>query len=216
MASTDTAALREACCHLGREISVQGWAPGSSGNISVRINAATILISPSGKALGNLNPPDLCEISISGTMLKENTGPCEPSSELSMHRTVYENMPEINAVIHTHLPYTTALSLHNFDFQRVILPESILTLGKIGIAPYSLPASEENAIAVSQLLMEHNTIVLPRHGALTMGEQLDQALHRLETLESLSKTIHLALQLGNLHDLPEEERRRLWEHRQKF
>ncbi|MCY3935233.1 MAG: class II aldolase/adducin family protein [Chloroflexi bacterium] len=216
MNPTDATESKEACCRVGRELAEHGWAPGSSGNISARLNAETFWITPSGKALGTVKPAELCEISILPTRQPEQTSDCRPSSELPMHRVVYENLPDVHAVIHAHLPYTIALSLHDFDFQRVIVPESVLTLGTIGVAPYSLPASEENAVAVSQLMMKHHTIVLPRHGALTFGEQLEQALHRLETLESLAQTIHLALQLGEVQDLPEAECRRLWEHRQKF
>ena len=207
--------LREACCHFGSVLADYGWAPGSSGNISVRIDESRFMITPSGSGLGDLKPNDLCVVFLEEAKPQQSSSQ-KPSSELPMHRVVYEKLPSIDAVIHAHPPYIIALSIHKFDFQRVILPESILTLGRVGVAPYSLPASNENAMVVSQLVDRFQAIVLPRHGSVTIGESLTQALNRLESLESIAKTIHLAQQIKEVSDLPVYEVERLWEHRRKM
>lgn len=207
--------LREACCHIGSVLADNGWAPGSSGNISVRIDEFRIMITPSGSALGDLKPNDICVVSLEEAKPHQNSSQ-KPSSELPMHCVVYENLSSIGAVIHAHPPYVIALSIHEYDFQRVILPESLLTLGQIGVAPYTLPASRENAVVVSQLVDKFKAIVLPRHGSVTIGESLTQALYRLETLEGVAKAIHLAQQINEVSDLPEYEVERLWEHRRKM
>lgn len=207
--------LREACCYTGSALADYGWAPGSSGNISVRIDEKRFMITPSGSALGNLKPNELCVASLEEAE-SQHSSRQKPSSELPMHRAVYEKLPSIGAVIHAHSPYIIALSIHEFDFQRVILPESLLSLGQVGVAPYSLPASNENAMVVSQLVDKFQAIVLPRHGSVTLGDSLMQALYRLETLESVAKTIHLAQQINEVSDLPEYEVERLWEHRRKM
>lgn len=207
--------LREACCYIGSALADYGWAPGSSGNISVRIDEKRFMITPSGSALGNLKPNELCVVSLEEAKPQQSFRQ-KPSSELPMHRVAYEKLSSIGAIIHAHPPYVIALSIHEYDFQRVILPESLLSLGQVGVAPYSLPASNENAMIMSRLVDKFQAIVLPRHGSVTIGDSLTEALYRLETLESVAKAIHLAQQINEVSDLPEYEVERLWEHRRKM
>ena len=214
MAAPNEADLRAECCRIGQTLAASGWAPGSSGNLSVRLDAQMILITPSGAALGELHPDDLLVLPICDQKPELQTNSPRPSSELPMHRESYQQRTGVNAVIHAHPPYTIALSIAGYDFHRAVVPETILTLGEIGIAPYSLPASAENALAIRMLAPQHEAIVLVRHGTLTLGDSLRQALWRLEALEGVSNIIHLARQLGEVGDLSAAEIDRLRRHRQ--
>ena len=214
MATPNEADLRAECCRIGRALAANDWAPGSSGNLSARLDARQFLITPSGAALGELQPDDLLVLPFCDQQSEISTSGPRPSSELPMHRESYRQRPALKAVIHAHPPYTVALSIIGYDFRRAVVPETILTLGEVGVAPYALPASEENALAIRELAPQHEAIVLARHGTLTLGDSLRQALWRLEALEGAAKIIHLAQQLGEVKDLPVAEIARLRHHRQ--
>ena len=208
------AALRDECCRVGRTLAESGWAPGSSGNLSARLDDEQMLITASGAALGDLTPADLLTLPIDdGHSSIAPDGALRPSSETPMHHESYRRRPALNAVIHAHPPYTVALSLAGYDFRRPLLPEIILTLGEIGLTPYALPASEENARAIHKLAHRYEAIVLARHGTLTYGPDLQTALRRLQALEAVSQIIHLAWQLGELEDLAPAQVSQLAQHR---
>ena len=208
--------IHEDCVHIARLLASHGWAPGSSGNLSVRLDTDSILVTPTGTSLGKLRSGDLVQIRLpNGEPIGQgNLG--HPTSELPMHLECYRQRSDINAVLHAHPPYIIALSLAGFDFKRKILPETLLSIGRIGLAPYSLPASEDNAHAIRTLLPKCEMIVLSRHGSLTLGKDLYQALHSLEALEAAAQILHLALQLGEVSDLLPEEIARLQKHRERL
>ena len=142
MATPNEADLRTECCRIGRALAANDWAPGSSGNLSARLDARQFLITPSGAALGELQPDDLLVLPFCDQQSEVSTSGPRPSSELPMHRESYRQRPALKAVIHAHPPYTVALSIIGYDFRRAVVPETILTLGEVGVAPYSLPAAK--------------------------------------------------------------------------
>jgi len=58
--------------------------------------------------------------------------------------------------------------------------------------------------------------LLENHGALTLGTDLLNAYHKMETLEHTASIVWKAIQMGNLQVLPAGERDRLMELREKF
>jgi len=113
-----------------------------------------------------------------------------------MHLTAYRVRPEINAVIHAHPPYATAFALAHQSLETPTLPEIILTLGKIPLADYATPGTEEVGASVIHELKEHNAVLLKNHGVLTIDTNLKTACYHMERVEHFAKILFIARQLG--------------------
>ena len=146
--------LRELICRVGRLMYRQGYVDGTGGNISARLAADQILMSPSGLATGFLEPDQLVIVNLAGERVDEpNEANAElrPTSESSMHLECYRQRDDVMAVVHAHPPTAIALTLVGFDFQQCLIPEMVVLLGLVPTAPYSTPSSKENRDAITNL-----------------------------------------------------------------
>lgn len=212
-AHTRESVLREAICEAGRRMKAQGLAPGSDGNLSARLDEGTILITPSGFDKGFLEPDDLLTVNLVGELIPpthRGRQHLKPSSETNMHVEVYRRRPDVQAVIHAHPPMAIACTLAGIRLDRSVLPEVIYHLGGIPTAPYATPGTPEGADAVRDLVQDYNAILLDRHGALTFGADIYQALMRLEWAEQAAKVVLAASSVGVVSGLPAEAIERLY------
>ncbi len=192
---------------------------GSAGNISVRLDEDRILITPSGLIKAFLEPHQLLIIGLDGRKIMADTPETrhlKPSSESLMHLEVYRRRADVNAVIHAHPSYATALTIAGLDMQRYTIPEAITLLGTIPNAPYATPATTEEGAAIADLIPYHDAIMLSYHGSLTVGRDLWEAYARLETLEHTAKLTFLVNQLGGGQPLDADQMQKLIDMRKKM
>ncbi|HUB06455.1 MAG TPA: class II aldolase/adducin family protein, partial [Myxococcales bacterium] len=95
------------------------------------------------------------------------------------------------------------------------LPEAVVSLGRVPLLPLAAPKSAEGAAAVERAAAEHDAFLLAGNGVLTLGDDVDQALLRLELVEHVARIVLLARQLGQVAQIPEEMKRGLLEARAK-
>jgi L-fuculose-phosphate aldolase len=174
----------------------------TDGNLSVREAEETLLTTPSGVNKGFIRPEDILLVDLSGRVLK---GAGKPTTELLLHVEVYNQRPDVRAVIHAHPPVATAFTIAGVSLAEGILPEVVLSLGAIPTAPYATTGTPEMAAAVRELLPYYDAILLEQHGALTMGQSLWEAYNRMEKVEHAAWTVWLARQLGQARTLPGAE-----------
>lgn len=180
----------------------QGFIAALDGNVSARLGRDRVLVTPSGFHKGFLREEDLVVTDLRG---KKVSGRRQPSSEFLMHELAYAERPDIGAVVHAHPPIAVALALAGVSLQSCVLSESCLSLGAIVTAPYATPTTAEVPDSLRDLVRRWNAIILMRHGALTLGADLEQAYNRMEIVEHTAKIIHAARMLGPVTPLPEEE-----------
>lgn len=191
--------LRQQMVRIGQMMYERGLLCGFEGNLSVRLGDNRILITPSGLHKGLLRPEQLLIVDSEGRVIgypTEARRGLRPTSELPMHLEAYRQRPDIASVIHAHPPLTVALSIAGIPMDTPMLPEVIVLLGVIPMAPYSLSSSTEGADAIRELVRRHDALVLQRHGTLTVGNSLTQAFMRLETVEQNARIHFMLAQLG--------------------
>lgn len=176
-----------------------GLIAATDGNVSCRKGEDLLLITPSGRSKGELQPEDLLHVNLRGEVLQ---GEGKPSSEIKMHLIAYEKRHDIRAIVHAHPPMLTAFTLAGIPFAADVLPEVWLTVGHVPTAPYATPSTEEVPQSIVPFLEKGNAILLERHGALTFGKSLQEAFLRLEKLEHTSRTLFYAHLLGNRPPTP--------------
>lgn len=206
--------LRQAICDAGRRMYEQGFAAGSDGNLSARLDEERILITPSGFSKGHLDPDQLVIITPDGDLISSfhpARRNLKPSSETNMHLEAYRQRSAVQAVIHAHPPMGIACTVAGVRLDRCVLPEIIYHLGAVPTAPYATPGTPEGAEAVRDLVGDHDAMLLDHHGSLTLGSDIFQALMRLEWVEQAAKVMLAALSVGTVGDLPDENIDRLQE-----
>ncbi len=193
----------------------KGWVAWNDGNLSYRLDNDRILITPTGESKGFLKKEDLVIIDFEGNIIEGNK---KPTSERLMHIEIYNNRPDIKAIVHTHPPYSTAFSTLGKDLDIPLLPEMVLVAGKIPCAPYATPSTEEVALSIRKYTREYNAILLQNHGLVTFDVDLQKAYYRTESAEHFAKILFIASCLGDYKVISEDKlkelnkiKRKLWE-----
>ena len=189
-----------------RRLDALGYVPATDGNISVRLNANRLLVTPSLAVKGALQPAQLLITDLDGQVVR---GKGQPSSEIKMHLYVYRMRPDVVAVVHAHPPTACGFAAAGLALDQPVLPEVVLTVGPVPLARYATPSTDEVPQSLEPFIKEHNAVLLTNHGVLTLGADLDEALHRMERVEHLAKVILIARLLGRPGILSKEEIDRL-------
>lgn len=187
---------------------------GADGNISVRLSDQEILITPSGISKAFMSLEEMAMITINNEIVFGS-----PSSERLMHLQIYKSCPQAKAVVHAHPPTAVAWSIADPNIKFLpseSLSEVILACGDIPFIPYARPGTEQMGENLFSFLPQFRAMILSRHGAITWGESLEEALRGMERIEHSSEILMKAKQLGDLTQLPKEEVQILREMRKKI
>jgi L-fuculose-phosphate aldolase len=206
--------VRSAILECGRVCYERRLMTSNDGNISVRTSGG-ICITPSGFSKGRMSEDDLIVVDLDGRVISSSPDR-SPSTETPMHLEVYKQREDVNAVIHAHPVFATALTVAGLDFPSDVLPEVSLTLGDVPVTAYATPSSREDADAVRPFVKNHNAILLRQHGSLTFGKDLEEALIHLERIEHVAEVFWRAQMLGKVSRIPPEAIERLTAIREKF
>jgi L-fuculose-phosphate aldolase len=171
---------KEMICEIGRRVYNRSYVAANDGNISVKVGPNTIWTTPTGVSKGFMTPDMMVKMDLSGNVL---SGKMKPSSEVKMHLRVYNENPEVNAVVHAHPQVATSFAIAGISLDKPVLPEAVVLLGTVPVAPYALPGTEEVPNSIAPYCKDHNAVLLANHGALTWGRDLIEAYYRMESLE---------------------------------
>lgn len=173
----------------------------ADGNVSVKLSDDQILITPSGVMKAFMDEKEMAVINLAGDILQG-----KPSSEMLMHLQVYRQAPQAKVVIHAHPPYAIAWSIAHPEMSELpgtAMSELILACGKIPIVPFAIPGTEQMAHHLQDFLPHNKVMILARHGALTWGQNLEEAYRGMERLEHSAQILTIAHQLGGVTHLSE-------------
>jgi L-fuculose-phosphate aldolase len=200
-------------CEVGHRLYQRGYVVACEGNLSVRLDAERILITPSGACKGVLTPQDLLVTDLSGAVL---SGAGQPSSEMQMHLLYYRSRPDVQAICHAHPPTATGFAVAGRALEEAILPEVAIALGKVPLAPYGTPGTWELCAGLEPLVSGHDAILLENHGVVTCGKNLRIAYCHMETVEQCARVLLTAESLGRPRLLPRAELQKLIAARSRY
>jgi len=174
--------LVEAC----RRLSGLGMMPASDGNVSLRSEDESMIITPSGVRKEQLKPQDLVEVDINADEASRTA-----SSEWRMHAALYQSRRDIHAIVHVHPVYLTAFGARSEIPDSSVLHETAATIGEIALIESEKPGTQIFADQVVHDLGNSQVGILKNHGAIAVGESLEEALFRMERAEHLAHVLSI-------------------------
>jgi ribulose-5-phosphate 4-epimerase/fuculose-1-phosphate aldolase len=174
----------------------------AGGNVSSRMSTGEILSTPSGMIYDQMSPSDVLVFNIQGDLLE---GDRKPSSDLEAILYIFANKPDVNAVIHTHQPYSTAISLLQNEFRADLTTLGNAAGGSVKVAPYSPAGSVAMGEDAIKYLGDSHAVILAHHGVITVGKSLKQALNAAVYMEECAKAYLAAAAVGPTKHLSDQQ-----------
>jgi L-fuculose-phosphate aldolase len=192
---------RHEVCDAARKMWQAGLVAGSSGNVSRRISDGHIAITPTSIPYDALTADDIVIIELANGSVAGNG---EPSYELPMHLAVYRSRPDAGALVHTHSPCVTALSVLRRPLPPVLDEMVVHFGGTIELADYAFTGTDAVGTNVVRTLGDRNAVLLANHGNLCVARTLNAALQLAIAMEAGARIYLEALLLGTPVPLPDD------------
>ena len=173
----------------------------SGGNVSMRIGER-VLVTPSRMSYETLVPQDVVVLDLAGKVIE---GERRPSVDTVALLYIYNHMPGVNAIIHTHQPYATAVGLVMDELPAFCTTLVNATLGEVTVAPYSSAASLDMGIRTVEHIGGKRAVILRNHGVITVGPTLKDALYAAVYLEDACRSYCAARAIGTPRSLTEAQ-----------
>ncbi len=185
---------RDEICRVGRSLFDRGYVHASAGNISVRLDDGSFLITPSDACLGLLEPAQLAHVGTDGVQRDGERA----SKTLALHRRIYDSAPEARCVIHSHSTHLVALTLQGVcnadDIVPPITPYFVMKVGHVPLIPYHRPGDAAVADLVAERIARFvargtplRAVMLDRLGPNVWHASPGEAMAVLEELEETAR-----------------------------
>jgi len=191
----------------------KGWIAANDGNITIRLDDDRVLATPTGISKGLMHADDLIVCDLKGEKL---CGQRECTSELAMHLTIYQLREDVRSVVHAHPPVATGFAAAGRALDMALLPEVVICLGSVPLADYGLPGTPALTEGMLPYIPKYDALLMANHGAVSYGEDVFQAFHRMETVEHFARITLVAELLGGAKVLPKVEVQKLFDSRPRY
>jgi ribulose-5-phosphate 4-epimerase/fuculose-1-phosphate aldolase len=194
MTSGGESAMRAEVCRVGRSLFERGYVHATAGNISVRLDDGSVLITPSDACLGFLDPARLAWVGADGVQRSGDAA----SKTLALHRRIYASAPQARCVIHTHSTHLVALTLQGVwsadDVLPPITPYYVMKVGHVPLIAYHRPGDPAVADRVAERIEQGTArgtplraVMLDRLGPNVWHGSPAAAMAVLEELEETAR-----------------------------
>ena len=189
----DQAHATAAILQAGRRLGARGLISAGEGNLSVRLDDERLAITPTGRRKDELEADDIVVVRLGHAERDARSASgLGPSSDLAIHLAIRAGRPDIGAVAHAHLPASMALTLAGEIPDPTALPETALLLPRLPFVRFGEMGSADLAERIATALTDPpepfpDAVLLERHGAVAVGQDLVTAVDRLELVEVLCR-----------------------------
>jgi len=154
-------------------------------------------ITPSGIPHYNLREEDLVKVHLE---TGKTFGRLTPSIEWHMHVSIYKKLGKVNAIVHTHSPYTLGIAISVVDKFQHIIEEAKIIVGNPVVIPNKPSGSTELANIVSETFgrggEKIKAVISKNHGGVTVGSNIHQSRAVVEALEEWAKIFTISKIFG--------------------
>jgi L-fuculose-phosphate aldolase len=196
----DSARLRESIIATAQAMNEAGVNHGTSGNVSARIDGG-FLVTPSGLRYADTCVEDIVAVDARGVP----SGRRKPSSEWRFHRDIYQSRGDVDAIVHTHGPFTTTLACLRRGIPAFHYMVAIGGGRDIRCAPYATFGTQQLSEHAVRALVGRRACLLAHHGMIAVGKSLDGTLALAIEVETLAEMYWRALQIREPDELSAAE-----------
>jgi L-ribulose-5-phosphate 4-epimerase len=203
--SEEIARLRREVAGLHAELPRNELVVWTAGNVSARVPGADLLvIKPSGVRYDEITPDHMVVTDLEGKLVE---GDHQPSSDTAAHAYVYQHMPEVGGVVHTHSTYATAWSARGEPVPCVLTMIADEFGGEIPVGPFALIGDDSIGCGIVETLRGHRSpaVLMRNHGVFTIGKDAGAAVKAAVMCEDVARTVHIARQLGEPLPIPQPD-----------
>jgi L-fuculose-phosphate aldolase len=192
-----------AVCH---RLADNMYVTGYGGNLAWKLEDNLILITPTQRNKGDIEPEDVVFIDLQGNKIE---GQRRSTGETPMYLKFFNDRPDIVSVLHCHPPAVCAMAIMEGQnwLMRPFYPETTTEIGPVPIVPYAEPLTTKLAENFASYLQKYNSFIMENHGLVTMSlGDIKWTLFNVEVLESTAQSILQALGTGvGLKELGKQE-----------
>ncbi|MFV0405349.1 MAG: L-ribulose-5-phosphate 4-epimerase [Propioniciclava sp.] len=190
------AETREIVARLHGELTRWELVVWTAGNLSQRVpDSDLFVIKPSGVTYDALTPESMVVCDLDGNLVDGNH---TPSSDTAAHAYVYQHMPEVGGVVHTHSTYATAWAARGEPIPCVLTMMADEFGGEIPIGPFARIGDDSIGRGIVETLRTSRSraVLMQNHGPFTIGKDGTAAVKTAAMCEEVARTVHIARQLG--------------------
>ena len=200
--------VQENICEISKKLLTYGLNHGATGNVSVRIDD-DFYITPSGIATEFIEPKDIVKCSLLIDEVEVHRMTKRPSSEWHFHQKIYQTRADINAIVHTHSPYASAISVLRKNIPAFHYMIALFGGPEVRCSAYKIFGSYELSEEIIKTLGTFKACLIANHGAVVVSDDLDNAFCLAQELEHLAHQYVELLKIGSVTTLSDDEMRQV-------
>ncbi|HCR82606.1 class II aldolase/adducin family protein [Muricomes intestini] len=181
---------RQELIECAQQMESHGLVTLSGGNASRRMGHGTFLVTPSAMSYDAMTPDDIVLVNTEGNTVE---GSRRPTSDLRAILYIFQHMPEVNVVLHTHQPQAVAVSLVADELPVISTTMVDEIHAKVLVAPFTISSDVGMGISAVEYVGKARAVILKQHGAITFGNCIEQALSAAVYLEETCQVFLAAL-----------------------
>lgn len=196
-------ALREQVWRANVALPANHLVVWTGGNVSGRdTETGLVVIKPSGVLFEELTPENMVIVDLEGNIVEATQG---PSTDTASHLSIYKHRPDVNGIVHTHSNYATAFAAVGKSIPVCLTAIADEFGTTIPCAGYVRIGDQEIGEEIARQIGSSPAILMKQHGVFTIGATVQKALKAAVMVEDNAKTVWLAMQIGQVQELPAEE-----------
>lgn len=207
---------RQSIIDVALRLSKEGLVERTWGNVSLKLDYESLLITPTGANYDTLEVVDIPCVNFDGASYScEEKKPVvdpydgcivyeyiKPSSETPLHGLIYETFPKVQCVLHTHQKWASLLGLFcSGRYGKIDVPsEYQIVFGEfLPCAEYAEAGTEDIACNIVSSIqsffsgddaqVEKGVVLMPSHGVVVFALDFSDAFFLIEMLETMAKSM---------------------------
>lgn len=195
--------LRAEVYRANMALPANGLVVWTGGNVSGRDpETGLVVIKPSGVLFEDLSPENMAVVDLEGNIVEATHG---PSTDTASHLSIYRHRSDVHGIVHTHSNYATAFAAVGKPIPVCLTAIADEFGTAIPCAPYVRIGDAQIGEVVVQHIGASPAVLMGQHGVFTIGKTVQKALKAAVMVEDVAKTVWLAMQIGQVQELPAEE-----------
>jgi ribulose-5-phosphate 4-epimerase/fuculose-1-phosphate aldolase len=177
-------AIRFDICCAARLLYRHGLSVANAGHLSVAVDRERMLVNHFGPSFATLRPEHIVLVDFRGKVLE---GDAYVNDTIRLHGIIHRENPHAVAIAHTHPPAVVTYSAFRI-VPEIYDQESCMLIDDVGVVEEDyegLAAEEERVMPIANALREKRVAILPNHGAIATGENIQMAFARMLLLEGM-------------------------------